>query len=319
MTHSTTRIDQEALQWAVRLDEHPLSAEQQAAFDRWLTADTRHRGALLRAQAAWLDIDRLAALRGNVTEPSRTPTITRRWVLAASIAAATIGVTTAGLWYRQVRGDVYETAIGEIRRVTLSDGSSLLLNTATRAQVRFTPTAREVELVHGEGLFEVAKDPKRPFIVHTGNVSVRAVGTVFSVRAIDKTIDVTVTEGIVELTQTQGTTATPQRVSADQQATINPRQAITVQPVTQAQIDRHLSWRDGMLSFDGEPLSDAVAEINRHNSRQIRIDDPTLANRPVVGVFRASDTEGFAQTIATAMGADAAPSEDAIHLRERPR
>ena len=48
-----------------------------------------------------------------------------------------------------------------------------------------------------------------------------------------------------------------------------------------------------MVSFEGESLGTAVAEINRHNRRQIVIDDPSLASVPVVGVFRTTDIEGF--------------------------
>jgi transmembrane sensor len=73
-----------------------------------------------------------------------------------------------------------------------------------------------------------------------------------------------------------------------------------------------------MLAFDGEPLAEAVEEINRHNQRQIAIDDSALAARPVVGIFRASDTEGFAQTVATALGAQSMTDGEVIHLRPLP-
>ena len=80
----------------------------------------------------------------------------------------------------------------------------MVLNTATEATVRFDKAYREIELSEGEGLFQVAKDPKRPFIVRAGSVSVRAVGTVFAVRTIDQRVDVTVTEGVVELVEDSG-------------------------------------------------------------------------------------------------------------------
>src|SRR5262249_29425692 len=65
MNQSSQRIDAAASEWAVRLQLRVLSAEERAELDCWLEADSRHRGALLRASAAWLDVDRLAALAGH--------------------------------------------------------------------------------------------------------------------------------------------------------------------------------------------------------------------------------------------------------------
>jgi len=192
----------------------------------------------------------------------------------------------------------------------------MLLNTASRAAVHFSERAREVVLLEGEGLFEVTKDPARAFIVRAGAVSIRAVGTAFSVRALGSRVDVTVTEGVVEVADSDTPLpARPQTVSANEQAVITKVRGVRVQPIAQADAERHLAWREGMLSFNGEHLSEAVVEINRHNRRQIAIDDPTLAARPVVGIFRASDTEGFAQTVAAALGAESVADGGVIHLR----
>jgi len=70
-----------------------------------------------------------------------------------------------------------------------------------------------------------------------------------------------------------------------------------------------------MVAFSGESLADAVAEINRHNRRQIIIDDAELAQQPVVGAFRATDSEAFAAAAAAALGARSVAEDDALHLR----
>jgi transmembrane sensor len=72
-----------------------------------------------------------------------------------------------------------------------------------------------------------------------------------------------------------------------------------------------------MLEFDGESLTDAVEEINRHNHRHVLVGDPTLAGRPIVGRFRANDPEDFAATVAIALGAQRTVEGDAIYLRQR--
>jgi transmembrane sensor len=323
-----SKIDAEAARWTVRLSQSALTDAQQAALEAWLAADERHRGALARARAAWLDLDRLAALAGKAHEGQAQPQTlltpaaaagpSRRWFLAAGLGSLALAAGGSAWWLLERRGHVYVSDVGEIRRVTLSDGSSMLLNTATRAVVRFSHDLREVELVHGEGIVEVAKDPARPFVVRTGAVAVRAVGTVFAVRALSEDIDVTVTEGVVEVSDTGAVgRVAPQRVAAEQRAVVTASDGIKVQPVSTVQAERRLAWRDGMLEFDGEPLNQAVQEINRHNVRQIVIDDPALGERPVVGIFEARDEGGFARTVAAALSVESTEDDGAIHLRPR--
>src|ERR1700722_12849397 len=349
MTLSNQETDLVAAGWAVRLNEHALTADEQRELDQWLAADARPRGALLRAQAAWADLDRLATLRGHgdarparcdedvdsrsrflpaaiaaplPTSPRNLPPAPtggrgpapsqprRHFLVAAGLASVTFGA--AGLWYFEEHDRTYVSKLGEVRRVILADGSRMVLNTATEATVRFDKMRREIELATGEGLFQVAKDPGRPFIVHAGSVSVRAVGTVFSVRTVDQRVDVTVTEGVVELVD--NSTAGGgliRRVAANETATVMDTREVQVQKIHHDEAERRLAWRDGMVDFAGERLIDAVGEINRHNHRRIVVDDPTLASRPVVGIFRANDPDGFAATVATALGAQSVNYNDA--------
>lgn len=323
MTQHGTKADLEAAQWAVRLQLRPLNEEEQADFDRWIQADSRHRGALLRARAAWLDIDRLAALTANrqveppVAHTGSSLEPNRRWFIAAGVAAV-MCAGSAGAWWASRRRDVYESSVGEIRRVTLSDGSHMVLNADSMAKVSFNEVEREIELESGEGLFQVAKDPARPFIVRAGFVSVRAVGTVFAVRALDGRVDVTVTEGVVEVADRSGPgSPLVRRVSANEHAVVMQSRQIEIQHLTRDEAEQRIAWREGLVSFAGESLSDAVAEMNRQNHRQIVIDDPSLGSRPIVGVFRADDPQGFAAAVAVAMGAQSVNENGAIHIRLR--
>jgi transmembrane sensor len=328
MTSDNDTIDAQAAEWAVRQSAGPLDPADQATLDAWLEADPRHRGAWVRAQAALVHIDRISALvpkeswvRARPGAPTTdSPGLTRRGLLAAGLATIAVGTAGGAWWLWRRRGEVFETELGEVRRITLPDGSSMLLDSGSLAHVRFGEHRRDIELVRGQGLFDVTKDPLRPFVVAARDVSVRAVGTVFAVRAVDQQVAVTVTEGVVEVSDTSAPgAASPQKVEADERAVVSDAHGIEIKPVTPAQIERHLAWRDGTLSFDGEPLSDAVAEVNRHNVRQITIDDPTLAQRPVVGLFHSTDTAGFAQTVATALGAESSTDGDVIHLHARSR
>lgn len=320
-------ISEVAAGWAVRAAAGALSPDEERELAVWLEADTRHRGAYARARAHWLDLDRLAALNGPAAQPVENPPsrLSRRALLAAGIAAVSVlGVALAWISLRDER-EHYASAIGEVRRLPLTDGSTILLNTDSEVFVRLTQERREVDLRRGEALFEVAHDTTRPFIVHANDTMVRAVGTAFAVRLDDAQIDVTVTEGVVELSDAAAmhrvgaepsAPAVPirQRVKANERAVIAHAHAPEVEAIEPPQVSRKLAWRDGMVSFDGESLRTAVSEINRHNRRQIVVSDAALGSHPLVGVFRATDIEGFAAAAATTLKARAIVEDDVIRL-----
>jgi len=318
------RIDAEAAVWVVRHRDGAISTAEQHDFDEWVRADSRHLGAFVRLNAVQVDMQRFAALSagkqvmpGSDPEASLAPRLSRRWAIAAGIASLAAG---SGAWLAwRSRGESYVSGVGELRQVSLADGSSMSLNTDTEARVQLSDVAREVRLTRGEAHFEVAKDPARPFVVRSGDLTVTAIGTAFSVRADRGRVDVTVTEGVVELAQVDSIAAAPhRRVSANQRAIVTAARPVEVRPIEHEEVERRLAWRGGMVAFNGEPLAEAVAEINRHNRRRIVIDDATLAGRPVIGMFRANDIETFAHTAAAAMGARVVEEETLIRLETIP-
>ena len=326
MYRSSRRIDSEATEWAVRSHARALGAEEQAELDTWLEADPRHRGAFLRASAAWIDLDRLAALSGTSglaqavqasqpeSQPKPAPLARRRWAVAASIALVLVGAIPA--WWVHSHRNVYVSQVGEVRHVDLADGSNMVLNTETRATVQYDDAHREIDLAKGEGFFQVAKDPVRPFVVRTGAISVRAIGTVFSVKATHHRVDVTVTQGMVELVDDSNPEhVLRRRLGANEHATVEETHRFEVQHLDDSEVSRRLGWRDGLLDFEGQSLLEAVGEMNRHNSKHIVVDDPLLAARPVVGQFLATDPAGFAATVAVALGAHTIEQDDGIHLQ----
>src|SRR6202042_1154910 len=91
----------------------------------------------------------------------------------------------------------FRTALGEQRSVLLADGSRATLNTASTIEVILQKGRREVRLVQGEALFEVAHDSARPFVVRAGNALLKDVGTQFNVDMRSNGTTVTVVEGQV--------------------------------------------------------------------------------------------------------------------------
>jgi transmembrane sensor len=96
--------------------------------------------------------------------------------------------------------ELVETHNGERKQFRLSDGSIVHLNASSRLRPNLNEDSREIWL-EGEAYFEVAKDPKRPFIVHAAAMNIQALGTSFNVKAYpgDSRYETTLLEGAVEV------------------------------------------------------------------------------------------------------------------------
>jgi len=309
-TQETAReVADQAAEWATRIDAGTIDPDTNETLRRWLEADPRHRGALLRAEAALSFLDRGRALAGVVPKPEPRPIWIRRKLL---FAGAALAAGIAGVAILLTPPHRYDTRVGEIRQVPLSDGSLVAINTQSAVEVAMHPDLREVTLTRGEAWFKVAHDKKRPFIVSAGRIRVRAVGTAFSVHRHDDGADVLVTEGVVE-TWTVGEEERRVRVEAGSKAYVaeyEPPKSIQAS----ADIERSLAWREGQIVLEGETLDDAVAQFNRYNARKLVISDASLAQEKLVGQFRATEPLTFADAVATTLGATVVEDGDTIRL-----
>ena len=312
---SSADIDAAAAAWAARVDRGPLSDEDQAALEAWAAADPRRAGAYAKALAVSAHLDRARGL-GTDFAPSRHPAakaVDRRRLLATGgmLAAASV-IGAVGYGAHSLRGRV-TTAKGDIRRAPLADGSAVTLNTDTTIRAAFSDKIRRVELLRGEALFDVAKDPARPFVVVAGDVRVRAVGTSFTVRTrADGQADVIVREGVVEVWR--GAEGKPVRLAAAHAVQAPSTGALVPTTIGAAAVDRALAWRQGQIDLDGLTLGQAAAEFARYSDRRIVIDDPRVAALKMTGLFSASDPDGFARAAALSLGLTATPQADGVAL-----
>lgn len=304
---SAADIEADAARWVVRVDRDP---DARPELEAWLAGDRRRMGAYARAEAGWKHLDRASVLA--VEAPQARPRLRRRGVigglgaLAAGLAAAVVAP--------RLLAQRYGTALGEIRRVPMADGSVAAINTSSELEVSMQPRLRAVKLARGEAWFAVAKDPGRPFVVESGPVRVRAVGTAFSVRRREGGSDILVTEGVVEVWSKDGRTP-PRRVAAGERVFADNGAGVLSPPKADADLTRQLAWRDGQIVLDGQTLAEAAAEFNRYNDRKIEVADARLADERFVGWFRTNDPEGFAEAAATTFNGRVSLRGDAIVLR----
>jgi transmembrane sensor len=315
-------IYEQALDWVVLRHRRDLAPHEAAAFDAWYAADSRHRGAYLRATAIHAMLDQATVQESLKPRPERLeqewagsswqPAARRRlWITYGAIAASL--AVMAGTWFApfSTGEPALQTAQGEQRRLPLADHSVVNLNSASRVSVKYTDTGRQVRLQQGEAWFEVAKDKTKPFVVEAGDVRVRAVGTAFSVRRYGNGAEVLVTEGKVEVWNADGA-GRRQLLLAGQQAFVPDQPAeITVRREPQ-EIQRKLAWREGKLIFKNQTLGDAVADFNRYSRKKFDIVDPGLAGTTLVGHYRIDQPERFARDVSAFLDVPVAVTKDRI-------
>jgi len=154
------------------------------------------------------------------------------------------------------------------------------LGSTTTLSVAFSGDRRHVTLHEGEAFFEVAADPARPFIVTAGNGTVTALGTAFNIKRRDSASVVTVTEHAVSVA-VSGSHSAPLTLNTGQQVRYD-RAFGTVRTVNP---DHVQAWRRGRLIFEDSPLSEVVADLERHRQGWIIIADDRIRNITVTAVF----------------------------------
>jgi transmembrane sensor len=328
---TSAEIFSAAADWAARADRGPLSDAEEAELAAWRAADKRRDGAYVRAHAILTRFDRAQAL-GSSYDPKRFedrwfPFVSRRRLLwagggaiAASAAGLVVGVAIVG------RTSRYDAKRGEVRLVALSDGSVMTLNSASKVAVTYTNDRRMLHLIGGEALFDVAKNPSRPFIVDAGDAQVRAVGTSFSVKRIaGRPTEVVVREGVVEVTRVGAAVAASLkpappavRVAANEMVVATVDAPIVAQTLSPSDLSSALAWKDGMIAFKRTPLKVAAEEFARYSDTPIVIDDPEVGDRTITGLFSAYNPAGFAQAAARSLDIRTRVEDGKVHLSRWP-
>ena len=288
----------EAAVWVARLHAEDRSTIDEAGFRRWIAADPANAQAFDRASAVW---DSVGGIADRI---KRAPThaTPRRAVLAGLGAAVFAGGVTA---WQIARAGVYETAIGEQRRVTLADGSRLLLDTATKLRVRMHKDSREIQMRSGRVCLEVAADP-RPFLIETATRQVLARHGQLDVRC-DKAGDaIVVSAGKAEISGG----AAPRALSVGERLRVG--QDGGADAIDHPNLDDLLAWQSGRAVFRDQTLASAAEEMNRYTERKLVVADPEVAALRLSGVYRVGDTAAFANAVAMLLPVHVVQTPDAI-------
>jgi len=319
MTRETLTPAQAAARWLARddLDQSP----QREQFAAWLDESEENLQAWTQAHAMWDvfddadDSDLIAAMARAARQAGPEPVARPFWpqLIAASIAAVAVSATLLmgaqqGWFDRSAkptqvavnetasltavgRAD-YVTGKGQKSIVDLPDGTRVTLDADSAVDVAFTGGRRDVRLLNGRAFFDVAHDRAHPFAVQAAGRVVTALGTQFDIRLTPGAVRVVLAQGSVSVAS--GSTAPLVKLS--------PGQAFAAQDgragkVSAADLNEDLAWKQGVVEFHDQPLSEAIGLLNRYTRAQIVIKDPKVAALRVTGVFKTGDIERFGRSV----------------------
>lgn len=279
----------EAAAWLARLRAHDRTREDEARFREWLAADPINAQRFEHVSTIWDDMD---ALRDVPRTEPKPRLLTRRRLLTGSLAACTVG--GLGLQWSLATAGVYTTALGEQRRLTLEEGSRLVLNTATSVKVRFDENRREIELRRGQAFFDVSSDP-RPFSVKVGAHDLTVQRGRFDLRLEEQQLSVLAINGIATLSEDSE--------SGKQLARFGNGERVRIDAEFHLEQDRPnvndlLAWQSGQAAFRGEALARVIKEMNRYTERELVLADERASALRISGVYRVGDNRAFARSLA---------------------
>ncbi len=260
------------------------------SFDQWLMFEPGLKMKDEKKFSVLLDkIHHEINLKQREKEKSKvnTLTIVTKWLsrAAAVLFIPLLGVVFYLLTNNNIQSDQLAdlaldsveiiAPIGSRSVVQLSDGSKVYLNYGSRIKYPriFTGDTREIKL-EGEGYFEVVHNPDKPFIVKTGKLNVKALGTEFNVRAYPDIdiISTTLVNGKVvieknlagEKTEQIGTMVPGQHVAYN----LNSGEITSKKGST----EKYIAWKDGKMIFDNTPIAEVTRELSRKYNVDIEVE-----------------------------------------------
>lgn len=308
-------IEERAADWLQRRRYwKEWSEADQKALDAWLAESMNHSVAFWRLESTLDRAERLSSLRPPRLQRPLTPSSKR--LPGGALRFATLGalavVTVVGysVWYAPLEpvGQLYSTGLGGHATVKLTDGSSIELNTNTLIRADVRAGKRYVSIEKGEAYFDIVHDAKNPFIVDVDGHRITDLGTKFSVRDEPGRIEVALLEGRASIASVRPNSQRHEAVLTPGDVAIATANSLSVEQRPKPTLAKELSWRHGLLIFDGASLSDVAAELNRYSTDKIVVAGGGVGKLTIDASVPTSDIRAFTRVAREVFG---------LHVQDR--
>ncbi|WP_267220954.1 FecR family protein [Dyella silvae] len=348
------RITEQAAAWYIEQHDEP-DTRSRAAFLAWLRQSPEHVAEYMAiaqmhgdlksaASLEKLTSDELAEWAGRsnpvVLFPQhnirhvdqRVGASSGKWraVAGAAVAAAVAALALlGGMHWRTSNLETHQQVVAEahaVRSVTLPDGTLVQLDKGSVIDVSFDAHYRRIDVVSGNALFDVGKDPARPMLVNVGGHVLQDIGTVFDVMRGTGGDTLTVISGHVRVwnappawpneTKTfMDTLRDDSEAVADliagQQVTMHSNHVSTVRA---APLNEVTAWLPTDIHFQRETVGEVARRFNAYTTTPLIIEDPRIADMRISGVFHANNPQAFVTYLASLPGVYVVQGGDRVRI-----
>ncbi len=255
---------------------------------------------------------------GNSSTVEEFPNSARRfmnWKTLAFIVSGFFLLTIGYYFYNALyssttsQKQVWEvvTRNGSKTNILLPDGSTVWLNAGSRLSYDSLYNTRQREVtLSGEAYFDVVKNPNKPFIIHTGKINIRVLGTVFDVKSYpgEKTMEASLIRGSIEVTfpsmpskkiilkpnqkliidRTEITSISNKRKAESAQTPV-----ISIQHINRIGSDSLIAetgWMQNRLYFNDMSFQELLNNMERKYGVTFQLEDSSLASIHFTGSFK---------------------------------
>ena len=278
-------VSEVAARWYLRMREHSQGAKERDDFEQWLADDPNHASeyeSIKRAMQRMSSAESLSTLADEaeqhafLAQESKRKNKQRR---VGQLFLVTLLCIMSFVFHQQyldwqatpVMQLAAQNPVGQIAHKTLDDGTRVTLSAKSDMEVTYYRHERHVLLREGEAIFEVTKDPDRPFIVETDTARITVLGTRFAVNRLDQLVRVSVDHGTVKVepkVEEGEQEATESRVITNGQVVeVYPNRATVLvnRPASDA-----FAFLDGRLVFDRADIDEIATTVSRYRQKPVR-------------------------------------------------
>lgn len=291
-------IAEQAVSWLIEMQSGALESRRQQAWQTWLNSNPEH-------QRAWAHIQRVNQRLSGLSSPLAHAAINapksngRRQALKLLLLLGAGSAAGWGLREQAVLQPLladFHNGVGQRRKIALSDGSQLHLNSASAVDVRFDTRQRLIKLLQGEILLTAADEP-RPLLLTTAEGSIRPsmAGSRFDVRQLDGRSQIAVFSGAVQL-RPDNFPGPGLQLQASQQVSFGHNSWDAIRPLDASSG----AWADGMLVAAHMRLQDFLAELSRYRRGHLEC-DAKVADLLISGSYPLADSERILDLLEVAL------------------
>lgn len=299
-------LSEMAARWYIRMREHSQGTPEYTAFEKWLADDPRHVSeydSIARAMRQLSSTESLSTLadaaeqHAFLTQETKRKTKQRRVGQFFIVSLLCILTFVFHQQYQDwqampVMQMAAQNPVGQIAFKTLDDGTHVTLSAKSDMEVTYYRHQRRVLLKEGEAVFEVTKDPDRPFIVETDTARITVLGTRFAVNRLEQLVRVSVDHGTVKVEplakNKPEVTIEPRIITNGQVLEVYPNYATVL--VNRPALDA-FAFLDGRLVFDRADLNEISATVSRYRLKPAQAEGKQVRN--ISANIKIQDIEQF--------------------------